>query len=80
VRIFFVSLLYIIMLSVNFYCNISSYDILAYITKNYRALIYYANIVHLLCQFHAWKVGLGPDIGDLYIGSDSLESVRIFFI
>jgi hypothetical protein len=23
------------MLSVNFFCNISSYDILAYITKNY---------------------------------------------
>jgi hypothetical protein len=33
------------MLSVNFYCNISSYDILAYITKNYNALIYYAKIV-----------------------------------
>ena len=28
-----------IMLSVNFFCNISSYDILAYITKNYIALI-----------------------------------------
>ena len=48
---------YIIMLSVNFFCNISSYDILAYMTKNYIALIYYAKIVHLLCQFHAWKVG-----------------------
>ena len=36
------------MLSVNFFCNISSYDILAYITKNYIALIYYAKIVHLL--------------------------------
>jgi hypothetical protein len=24
------------MLSVNFFCNINSYDILAYITKNYR--------------------------------------------
>jgi hypothetical protein len=46
---------YIIMLSVNFFCNISSYDILAYMTKNYIALIYYAKIV--LCQFHAWKVG-----------------------
>jgi hypothetical protein len=45
------------MLSVNFFCNISSYDILAYITKNYIALIYYAKIVHLLCQFHAGKVG-----------------------
>ena len=33
----------IIMLSVNFFCNISSYDILAYITKNYIALIYYAS-------------------------------------
>jgi hypothetical protein len=31
-----------ILLSVNFFCNISSYDILAYITKNYIALIYYA--------------------------------------
>ena len=31
------------MLSVNFLCNISSYDILAYITKNYIALIYYAS-------------------------------------
>jgi hypothetical protein len=39
------------MLSVNFFCNISSYDILTYITKNYIALIYYAKIVHLLCQF-----------------------------
>ena len=45
------------MLSVNFFCNISSYDILAYITKNYIALIYYAKIVHLLCQFHVGKVG-----------------------
>jgi hypothetical protein len=45
------------MLSVNFFCNICSYDILAYITKNYIALIYYAKIVHLLCQFHAGKVG-----------------------
>ena len=34
------------MLSVNFFCNISSYDILAYITKNYIVLIYYAKIVH----------------------------------
>ena len=39
------------------FCNISSYDILAYITQNYIALIYYAKIVHLLCQFHAGKVG-----------------------
>ena len=31
---------------VNFFCNISSYDILAYI-----------KIVHLLCQFHPRKVG-----------------------
>jgi hypothetical protein len=46
----------IIMLSVNFFCNISSCDILAYITKNYIALIYYAKIVHLLCQFHVGKV------------------------
>jgi hypothetical protein len=49
-------ILIIIMLSVNFFCNISSYDILAYITKNYIVLIYYAKIVHLLCQFHAGKV------------------------
>ena len=38
------------MLSVNLFCNISSYDILAYITKNYIALIYYVvraeDIVH----------------------------------
>jgi hypothetical protein len=44
------------MLSVNFFCNISAYDICAYITKNYIALIYYAKIVYLLCQFHAGKV------------------------
>ena len=54
------------MLSVNFFCNISSYDILAYITKNYIALIYNAKIVHLLCQFHAGKVGLSVK---LYIAS-----------
>ena len=30
---------------------------MAYITKNYIALIYYAKIVHALCQFHAEKVG-----------------------
>ena len=50
-------LYYIIMFSVNFFCNMSSYDILAYITKNYISLIYYAKIVHLLCQFHSGKVG-----------------------
>ena len=49
-------IIYIIMLSV-FFCYISSYDILAYITKNYIALIYYAKIVHLLCQLHVGKVG-----------------------
>ena len=48
----------IIMLSVNFFCNVSSYNILAYITKNYIALIYLAKIVQLLCQFHAGKVGV----------------------
>jgi hypothetical protein len=42
---------------VKFFCNISSYVILAYITNNYIALKYYAKIVHLLCQFHAGKVG-----------------------
>ena len=52
----YVSISYIIMLSVNFFCNINSYDIFAYITKNYIALIYHAKIVHLLCQFHAGKV------------------------
>jgi hypothetical protein len=56
-RIHVIVLLCIIMLSVNFFCNISSYDILAYITKNYIVLIYYAKIVHLQCQFHAGKVG-----------------------
>jgi hypothetical protein len=60
-------LLYIIMLSVNVFCNISSYDILAYITKNYIALIYYAKIVHLLCQFQAGKVGFSADCQAIYI-------------
>jgi hypothetical protein len=58
-----------IMLSVNFFCNISSYDILAYITKNYIALIYYAKIVHLLCQFHTGKVELIKLSVKLYIAS-----------
>ena len=58
--------LFIIMLSVNFFCNISSYDILAYITKNYIALIYYAKIVHLLCQFHAGKVGFSAVCQAIY--------------
>jgi hypothetical protein len=56
------------MLSVNFFSNISSYDILAYITKNYIVLIYYAKIVHLLCQFHAGKVGFQLSV-KLYITS-----------
>ena len=55
-----------IMLSVNFFCNISSYDILAYITKNYIALIYYAKIVHLLCQIHAGKVGFSAVCQAIY--------------
>ena len=55
------------MLSVNFFCNISSYDILAYITKNYIALIYYAKIVHLLCQFHEGKVGFSAVCQAIYI-------------
>ena len=59
-------MLYIIMLSVNFFCNTSSYDILAYITKNYIALIYYAKIVHLLCQFHAGKVGFSAVCQAIY--------------
>ena len=54
---FFLCFIFFIMLSVNFICNISSYDILAYITKNYIALIYYAKILHLLCQFHAGRLG-----------------------
>jgi hypothetical protein len=41
----------IIMLSVNFFCNISSYDILAYITKNYIALIYYASFTRGMLGF-----------------------------
>ena len=56
----------IIMLSVNFFCNISSYDILAYITKNYTALIYYGKIVHLLCRFHAGKVGVSAVCQTIY--------------
>ena len=54
------------MLSVNLFCNISSYDILACITKNYIALIYYAKIVHLLCQFHAGKVGFSDVCQAIY--------------
>ena len=49
-----------------FLCNISSYDILAYITKNYIALIYYAKIVHRLCQFHAGKVGFSAVCQAIY--------------
>ena len=65
-RIPVITLLYFIMLSVNFFCNISSYDIMAYITKNYIALIYYAKIVHLLCQFHAGKVGFSAVCQAIY--------------
>jgi hypothetical protein len=54
------------MLSVNFFCNISSYDILAYITKNCIALIYYAKIVHLLFQFHVGKVGVSAVCQAIY--------------
>jgi hypothetical protein len=46
------------MLSLIFFCNISSYDILAYITKNNIALIYYTKIVHVLFQFHAGRVAV----------------------
>jgi hypothetical protein len=59
-------ILVIIMISVNFFCNISSYDILAYITNNYIALIYYAKIVHLLCQFHAGNVGFSAVFQAMY--------------
>jgi hypothetical protein len=69
-------LYYIIMLFVNFFCNISSYDMLAYITKNYISLIYYAKIVHQLCQFHAGKLSV-----KLYITSPRargwVESVNL---
>jgi hypothetical protein len=61
-----VTLIIIIMLSVNFFCNINSYNILAYITKNYIALIYYAKIVHLLCQFYAGKVGFSAVCQAIY--------------
>ena len=61
-----VSPFFIIMLSVNFFCNISSHDILAYITKNYIALIYYAKIVYLLCQFHAGEVGFSAVCQAIY--------------
>jgi hypothetical protein len=44
-RLYSIVLFIIIMLSVNFFCNISSYDILAYITKNYLGLIYYASFM-----------------------------------
>ena len=54
------------MLSVNFFCNISSYNVLSYITKNYIALIYYAKIVHLLCQFHARKIGFSAVCQAIY--------------
>jgi hypothetical protein len=60
------SIIVISMLSVNIFCNISSYDILAYITKNYIALTYYAKIVHLLCQFHAGKVGFSAVCPAIY--------------
>ena len=68
----------IIMLSVNFFCNISSYDILAYITKNYIALIYYAKIVHLLCQFHAGKVGFSAVCQAIYSQSTCKGTDPIF--
>ena len=51
---------------VNFFCNISSCDILAYITKICIALIYNATIVHLLCQFHAGKVGFSAVCQAIY--------------
>ena len=62
----------IIMLSVNFFCNIISYDILAYITKSYIALIYYAKIVHLLCQFHVGKIGFSAVCQAIYSYSTSM--------
>ena len=65
-RLVAVIILGVIMLSVNFFCNISSYNILAYITKNYIALIYYTKIVHLLCQFHAGKVGVSAVCQAMY--------------
>ena len=68
------------MLSVNFFSNISSYDILAYITKNYIALIYDAKIVHLLCQFHAEKVGFSAVCQTIYSYSTckgTIQSVNL---
>ena len=56
----------ITMLFENFFCNISSYDILAYITKSYISLIYYARIVHLLCQFQAGKAGFSAVCQAIY--------------
>ena len=58
----------------NFFCNISSYDILAYTTKNYIALIYYAKIVHLLCQFHAGMVGFSAVCQAIYTNVASPRS------
>ena len=59
-------ILCISMLSVNFFCNISPCDILAYIITNYIALINYAKIVHLLCHFHAGKVGFSAVCQGIY--------------
>ena len=63
-------ILIFIMLSVNFFCNISSYDILVYITKNYIALIYYAKIVHIdyYASFTRGRLGFQLS-GKLYIAS-----------
>jgi len=44
----------IIMLSVNFFCNISSNDILVYITKNYIALIYYGTSTMPVSRGEGW--------------------------
>jgi hypothetical protein len=66
------------MLSVNFFCNISSYDILASIKKNYIVLIYYAKIVHLLCQFHVGNVGFSAVCQAIYIASPPFGSHYVF--
>ena len=56
------------MLSVNFFCNISSYDILAYITKNYIALIYYAKMYIYYASFTWGRLGFQLSV-KLYIAS-----------
>ena len=55
------------MLSVNFFCNISSYDILAYITKNYICVDILCENSTCTMQFHAGKVGFSAVSVSSYI-------------